>query len=86
VIRLLKEFGDIADELGYGIYLVGGLVRDIFLKFDNLDVDIVIEGTASNLPVNLPRTTRHAYEAIRNSVPPCSFSGRVQSGCGHRKN
>jgi tRNA nucleotidyltransferase (CCA-adding enzyme) len=44
VIRLLKEFGDIADELGYGIYLVGGLVRDIFLKFENLDVDIVIEG------------------------------------------
>jgi len=44
VIRLLKEFGDVADELGYGIYLVGGLVRDIFLKFENLDVDIVIEG------------------------------------------
>ncbi len=44
VIRLLKEFGDIADALGYGIYLVGGLVRDIFLKFENLDVDIVIEG------------------------------------------
>ncbi|MCF8131182.1 MAG: CBS domain-containing protein [Deltaproteobacteria bacterium] len=44
VVRLLKEMGDVADELGYGIYLVGGLVRDIFLKFDNLDVDIVIEG------------------------------------------
>ena len=44
VIELLKEFGAIADDLGFGIYLVGGLVRDIFLKFDNLDVDIVIEG------------------------------------------
>ena len=44
VRRILKEFGEIADFLGYGIYLVGGLVRDIFLKFDNLDVDIVIEG------------------------------------------
>ena len=41
---LLKELGDVADSLGYGIYLVGGLVRDIFLKFENLDVDIVIEG------------------------------------------
>jgi len=41
---LLKELGDTADSLGYGIYLVGGLVRDIFLKFENLDVDIVIEG------------------------------------------
>jgi tRNA nucleotidyltransferase (CCA-adding enzyme) len=44
VLTLLKELGDIADSLGYGIYLVGGLVRDIFLKFENLDVDIVIEG------------------------------------------
>ena len=44
VVTLLKELGDIADSLGYGIYLVGGLVRDIFLKFENLDVDIVIEG------------------------------------------
>ena len=44
VVTLLKELGDIADALGYGIYLVGGLVRDIFLKFENLDVDIVIEG------------------------------------------
>lgn len=44
VIRLLKELGDVADSLGYGIYLVGGLVRDIFLKFENLDVDIVVEG------------------------------------------
>ena len=44
VVALLKEFGDIADSLDYGIYLVGGLVRDIFLKFENLDVDIVIEG------------------------------------------
>jgi tRNA nucleotidyltransferase (CCA-adding enzyme) len=44
VVTLLKELGDTADDLGYGIYLVGGLVRDIFLKFENLDVDIVIEG------------------------------------------
>ena len=44
VLDILKEFGKIADSQGYGIYLVGGLVRDIFLKFDNLDVDIVIEG------------------------------------------
>lgn len=44
VISLFMEFGSCADELGYGAYLVGGLVRDIFLKRDNLDVDIVIEG------------------------------------------
>lgn len=44
LIRVLEDFGAIADLLGYNAYLVGGLVRDIFLKRENLDVDIVIEG------------------------------------------
>ncbi|MBW2104064.1 MAG: polya polymerase, partial [Deltaproteobacteria bacterium] len=44
IVRLLKEFGTVGDQLGYGVYLVGGLVRDILLKRDNLDVDIVVEG------------------------------------------
>ena len=44
VISLLKDFGNVADMLEYKIYLVGGLVRDVFLKRENLDVDIVVEG------------------------------------------
>ena len=44
VIELLKEFGRVADLMGSNAYLVGGLVRDVLLKRDNLDVDIVIEG------------------------------------------
>jgi len=44
IIHLFKEFGNVADMLGYNAYLVGGLVRDLFLKHDNLDVDVVIEG------------------------------------------
>lgn len=44
VIKLLKDFGHVADMLGYNAYLVGGLVRDVLLRRENLDVDIVIEG------------------------------------------
>ncbi|MBW2609928.1 MAG: CBS domain-containing protein [Deltaproteobacteria bacterium] len=44
IIKLLKDFGSTADMLGYNAYLMGGLVRDVFLKQKNLDVDIVIEG------------------------------------------
>ena len=44
IIRLLKDFGHVADILGYNAYLVGGLVRDVLLKRENFDVDIVIEG------------------------------------------
>jgi tRNA nucleotidyltransferase (CCA-adding enzyme) len=44
IISLIKDFGATADSLGYNAYLVGGLVRDVFLKRENLDVDTVIEG------------------------------------------
>ncbi len=44
IIQRLKNIGQVADMLGYNVYLVGGLVRDILLKHKNLDVDIVIEG------------------------------------------
>ena len=44
IIKLLKDLGHVADMLGYNAYLVGGPVRDLLLKRENLDVDIVIEG------------------------------------------
>jgi tRNA nucleotidyltransferase (CCA-adding enzyme) len=44
IIKILKNIGQVADSLGYNSFLVGGLVRDVLLKRDNLDVDIVIEG------------------------------------------
>ncbi|MEW6664084.1 MAG: CBS domain-containing protein [Thermodesulfobacteriota bacterium] len=44
LIRLFADLGAAADSLGYGAYLVGGFVRDLFLKRENLDVDVVIEG------------------------------------------
>ena len=44
VSKLLVDIGRVADLLGFNCYIVGGLVRDIFLKRENLDVDIVIEG------------------------------------------
>jgi tRNA nucleotidyltransferase (CCA-adding enzyme) len=44
LIALLKDFGNIADVMGSRAYLVGGLVRDVLLKRENLDVDVVIEG------------------------------------------
>ena len=44
VVRLSEDLGEVADRLDYNAYLVGGLVRDVILKRENLDVDIVIEG------------------------------------------
>lgn len=44
ITEVLAEAGNVADDLGFNIYAVGGFVRDIILGFENLDVDIVVEG------------------------------------------
>ncbi len=41
---ILKAVGEAADASGFPIYLVGGIVRDLFLRVENLDIDIVVEG------------------------------------------
>ncbi len=44
LLEILKEMGETADSLGSTAYVVGGFVRDLLLRRENLDVDIVIEG------------------------------------------
>lgn len=46
ILELLMDIGRTADQLGYGAYVIGGFVRDIFLRQENLDIDIVVEGDA----------------------------------------
>ena len=41
---LLRSAGAVADEVGTRIYAVGGFVRDLLLRHENLDVDLVVEG------------------------------------------
>ena len=44
IIDLFKELGEVAENLKYKAYVVGGFVRDLLLRKPNLDIDIVIEG------------------------------------------
>ncbi len=44
ILNLLRGAGVCAEEMGFEAYAVGGLVRDLFLRRDNLDVDVAIEG------------------------------------------
>lgn len=44
VYSLLVTAGAVAEEMGINAYLVGGFVRDLLLDFENLDIDIVVEG------------------------------------------
>ncbi len=44
IIAMLATIGEVGAHLGYGVYVVGGFVRDLFLYRPNEDVDIVVEG------------------------------------------
>jgi len=44
LIKNLQQIGEVADEIGFGAYVVGGFVRDLFLYRSDEDLDIVIEG------------------------------------------
>jgi tRNA nucleotidyltransferase (CCA-adding enzyme) len=49
ILDLLMEFGKVGDQLGYSVYAVGGFVRDLLMRVENLDVDIVVEGDGIRL-------------------------------------
>jgi tRNA nucleotidyltransferase (CCA-adding enzyme) len=49
VLALAKIAGREASELGQELYLVGGVVRDLFLGRANFDFDLVVEGDAISL-------------------------------------
>jgi tRNA nucleotidyltransferase (CCA-adding enzyme) len=46
ILEELRFIGKIAKKIGYRVYLVGGIVRDIVMKRKNLDIDLIVEGDA----------------------------------------
>ena len=44
LFMLLERAAETADELGCTVHLVGGVVRDLLLGIENVDVDLVVEG------------------------------------------
>lgn len=55
IFKVIRGVGQTADRFPVSAYLVGGFVRDIFLRRKNLDVDIVLEGDAIALAKNYAR-------------------------------
>lgn len=46
---IFRKIGEIADQMGQEVYVVGGYVRDIFLKRASEDIDIVTVGSGISL-------------------------------------
>jgi tRNA nucleotidyltransferase (CCA-adding enzyme) len=55
LLGLLKQASELAQEMGYPLYVVGGFVRDLLLGEPNLDMDLVVEGEAIRLARRLGR-------------------------------
>jgi tRNA nucleotidyltransferase (CCA-adding enzyme) len=55
VIILLRTIGEVAKEMGYTAYAVGGFVRDLLRHTRNLDLDVVIEGDGIRFAGELAR-------------------------------
>jgi tRNA nucleotidyltransferase (CCA-adding enzyme) len=49
VLGLLETIGEKANELGFQAYAVGGFVRDLLLRYENFDIDVVVEGEGIRL-------------------------------------
>ncbi len=58
LIDFMQSAGAVAASQGQGLYLVGGVVRDLLLERTNLDLDLVVEGDAVNLAQQLVSITR----------------------------
>jgi tRNA nucleotidyltransferase (CCA-adding enzyme) len=55
LLDLIQKASELAHEMGYPLYVVGGFVRDLLLNEPNLDMDLVVEGDAIKLARRLAR-------------------------------
>ncbi len=53
LVNFMQVAGEVAAGQGQSLYLVGGVVRDLFLGRTNLDLDLVVEGNAIDLAQQL---------------------------------
>ena len=71
VIQILRQMGEVAQEIGYGAYVVGGFVRDLFLYRSDEDIDIVIEGDGIDFArtfAKMEGARIHTYEKFGTAV------------------
>lgn len=61
IIQELTNIGKTSAELGYRVFLVGGVVRDIVMGKQNLDIDLVVEGDATVLLSEYGRKKGYSY-------------------------
>jgi tRNA nucleotidyltransferase (CCA-adding enzyme) len=70
-VDLLRVVGELAEASGSTAYLVGGVVRDLLLRQETRDLDVVVEGDACALAKALGerlRATVRVHEAFQTAA------------------
>ncbi|MBA7615354.1 A-adding tRNA nucleotidyltransferase [subsurface metagenome] len=71
VQNILNKIGEIGDRLNFPVFMVGGVVRDLFLGIENYDIDIVVEGDGIEFARELSRDLKgrtKSHEKFRTAV------------------
>ena len=66
VMGILRQAGNTAEELEVKVYAAGGVVRDLLLSHQNIDVDIVVEGDGITLASVMAQRTGAKLRAHYN--------------------
>ncbi|MDI9370150.1 MAG: CBS domain-containing protein, partial [Synergistota bacterium] len=72
---VLAAIGGRAEQLGMRAFIVGGIVRDLLLSRENLDLDIVVEGDAVRLLKSFEKDGFRASVHERYRTGTISFGG-----------
>ena len=75
ILELLQDIAGEAGRSGQGIYLVGGIVRDLLRGYPNFDLDLVTEGDAPELAARIARIT-----GAKLVVHPRFGTAKIKSG------
>jgi len=71
VQNIVNKIGEIGDKLNFPVFIVGGVVRDLFLGIENYDIDIVVEGDGIKYARELSRSWEgriKSHEKFRTAV------------------
>jgi len=71
VQNILNKIGEIGDRFNFPVFIVGGVVRDLFLGIENYDIDIVAEGDGIKFARELSRDLKgrtKSHEKFRTAV------------------
>ena len=64
VLEVLRAAGGYGEKEGYKVFAVGGFVRDLILGYENLDIDLVVEGEGMRYAQGLAASQGASYKCF----------------------